>query len=93
MFKGRMLWAWQGWVMLEGHRWSFLCRDPLPCPHAAQLWPQGRNNPEGQWRKSILALSFLFFFLFLLVAAVWREGERAGLVVVLMGSSRRQGLL
>lgn len=64
MFKGRMLWAWQGWAMLEGRRRGFSCRHPLPCPHATQIWPRGRNNAEGQRGKSILALSFRFFFPF-----------------------------
>lgn len=37
MFKGRMLWAWQGWAMPEGRRWGFLCRHHPQSPHAAQL--------------------------------------------------------
>lgn len=33
MFKGRMLWAWQGWAMMEGRRWGFSWRHPpLCCP-------------------------------------------------------------
>lgn len=61
MFKGRMLWAWQGWAMLEGRRWGFLCRHSPLCFHTAQLWPRRRNNPEGQQGKSVLALSVFFF--------------------------------
>lgn len=65
MFKGRMLWAWQGWAMPEGRRWGFLCRHHLQSPHTAQFCPWGSNNPKGQWGKLVLALSSLFFFFFL----------------------------
>lgn len=64
MFKGRMLRAWQGWATPEGHRWGFLRRHPPTWPHAAQLWAWGRENAGGQGGKSVLASSFLCFFLF-----------------------------
>lgn len=79
MFKGRMLRAGQGWAAPEGQRWGFLRRQPLPCPQAAQLWAWGRNNPGGQWGKSVLALSFLWFFSFWWQQSCMKEREQGWL--------------